>query len=146
MVQLQLPTHLEDISSTRIRENIDLGRDVSNLVDPTVQDLIYRNGLYLREPQYKQLVRASLLDFDRIASPGPALWAELEEALGPLPPPDPRDSVFLLRASGPRPRILGVLTTRILNSGELYNAFGSEELANVVRTRTAGRLQLLTGL
>ena len=146
VVQLQLPTHLEDISSTRIRENIDLGRDVSNLVDPTVQDLIYRNGLYLREPQYKQLVRASLLDFDRIASPGPALWAELEEALGPLPPPDPRDSVFLLRASGPRPRILGVLTTRILNSGELYNAFGSEELANVVRTRTAGRLQLLTGL
>lgn len=146
VVQLQLPTHLEDISSTRIRENIDLGRDVSNLVDPTVQDLIYRNGLYLREPQYKQLVRASLLDFDRIASPGPALWAELEEALGPLPPPDPRDSVFLLRASGPRPRILGFLTTRILNSGELYNAFGSEELANVVRTRTAGRLQLLTGL
>ena len=146
VLQLQLPTHLEDISSTRIRENIDLGRDVSNLVDPTVQDLIYRNGLYLREPQYKQLVRASLLDFDRIASPGPALWAELEEALGPLPPPDPRDSVFLLRASGPRPRILGVLTTRILNSGELYNAFGSEELANVVRTRTAGRLQLLTGL
>ena len=146
VLQLQLPTHLEDISSTRIRENIDLGRDVSNLVDPTVQDLIYRNGLYLREPQYKQLVRASLLDFDRIASPGPALWAELEEALGPLPPPDPRDSVFLLRASGPRPRILGFLTTRILNSGELYNAFGSEELANVVRTRTAGRLQLLTGL
>ena len=146
VVQLQLPTHLEDISSTRIRDNIDLGRDVSNLVDPTVQDLIYRNGLYLREPQYKQLVRASLLDFDRIASPGPALWAELEEALGPLPPPDPRDSVFLLRASGPRPRILGFLTTRILNSGELYNAFDSEELANVVRTRTAGRLQLLTGL
>ena len=146
VVQLQLPTHLEDISSTRIRDNIDLGRDVSNLVDPTVQDLIYRNGLYLREPQYKQLVRASLLDFDRIASPDPALWAELEEALGPLPPPDPRDSVFLLRASGPRPRILGFLTTRILNSGELYNAFDSEELANVVRTRTAGRLQLLTGL
>ena len=75
VIQLQRPTHLEDISSTRIRENIDLGRDVSNLVDPTVQDLIYRNGLYLREPQYKQLVRASLLDFARIAAPDPALWA-----------------------------------------------------------------------
>ncbi len=144
VIQLQLPTHLEDISSTRIRENIDLGRDISNLVDPTVQDLIYRNSLYLREPQYKQLVRASLLDFDRAASPSPALWAELEEALGPLPPPDPRDSVFLLRAAGPRPRILGCLATRVVNSGELYNAFGSEELANLVRTRTAGRIQLLT--
>ena len=146
VVQLQLPTHLEDISSTRIRENIDLGRDISNLVDPTVQDLIYRNSLYLREPQYKQLVRASLLDFSRTDAPSPALWAELEGALGPLPPPDPRDSVFLLRASGPRPRVLGFLTARVINSGELYNAFGSEELAHWVRTRTAGRIQLLTGL
>nr|WP_325241510.1 cytidyltransferase-related domain protein [uncultured Oscillibacter sp.] len=146
VVQLQLPTHLEDISSTRIRENIDLGRDISNLVDPTVQDLIYRNSLYLREPQYKQLVRASLLDFARVAAPDSGFWAELGEALGPLPPPDPRDSVFLLRSNGPRPRVLGFLTGRIVNSGELYNAFGSEELANLVRTRTAGRIQLLTGL
>ena len=146
VVQLQLPTHLEDISSTRIRENIDLGRDISNLVDPTVQDLIYRNSLYLREPQYKQLVRASLLDFARVAAPDSGFWAELGEALGPLPPPDPRDSVFLLRSNGPRPRVLGFLTGRIVNSGELYNAFGSEELANFVRTRTAGRIQLLTGL
>ena len=144
VIQLQLPTHLEDISSTRIRENIDLGRDISNLVDPTVQDLIYRNSLYLREPQYKQLVRASLLDFSRVDAPSPALWAELEEALGPLPAPDPRDGVFLLRASGSRPRVLGFLTTRVVNSGELYNAFGSEELANLVRTHTAGRIQLIT--
>lgn len=146
VIQLQLPTHLEDISSTRIRENIDLGRDISNLVDPTVQDLIYRNSLYLREPQYKQLVRASLLDFSRIDEPDRALWEELSAACGPLPPMDPRDSVFLLRAAGPRPRVLGFLTARVINSGELYNAFGSEELANWVRVRTAGRIQLLTGL
>ena len=146
VVQLQLPTHLEDISSTRIRENIDLGRDISNLVDPTVQDLIYRNSLYLREPQYKQLVRASFLDFSRVETPDPVLWEELSAALGPLPPPDPRDSLFLLRAAGPRPRVLGFLTTRVVNSGELYSAFGSEVLANWVRTRTAGRIQLLTGL
>ena len=146
VIQLQLPTHLEDISSTRIRENIDLGRDISNLVDPTVQDLIYKNSLYLREPQYKQLVRASFLDFSRAEHPDPALWEELAQAVGPLPPPDPRDSVFLLRATGPRSRVLGFLTTRVINSGELYSAFGSEELAHWVRTRTAGRIQLLTGL
>ena len=146
VVQLQLPTHLEDISSTRIRENIDLGRDISNLVDPTVQDLIYRNSLYLREPQYKQLVRASFLEFSREDHPGPALWEELRSVCGPLPAPDPRDSVFLLRAAGPHPRLLGFLTARVINSGELYDAFGSEELAHWVRTRTAGRVQLLTGL
>ena len=146
VIQLQLPTHLEDISSTRIRENIDLGRDISNLVDPTVQDLIYRDSLYLREPQYKQLVRASLLDFSHREGADPALWAELSGALGSLPPPDPRDSLFVLRAAGPRPRVLGLLTSRVINFAGLYDAFGSEELANYVRTRTAGRIQLLTGL
>ncbi|MCI9121770.1 MAG: cytidyltransferase-related domain protein [Oscillibacter sp.] len=144
VVQLQLPTHLEDISSTRIRENIDLGRDISNLVDPTVQDLIYRNSLYLREPQYKQLVRASFLEFSRAEWPDPALWAELTAALGPLPPPDPRDELFLLRTAGSR--ILGALTTRTVHSGGLYETFGSEILAHYVRTRTAGPIQLFTGL
>ena len=31
VVELKLPTHFEDISSTRIRENIDHNRDISNL-------------------------------------------------------------------------------------------------------------------
>ena len=146
VIQLQLPTHLEDISSTRIRENIDLGRDISNLVDPTVQDLIYRNSLYLREPQYKQLVRASFLEFSQAEQPDHTLWNALCSDFGPLPPPDLRDSIFLLRSAGPRSRTLGFLTSRTINSGELYHAFGSEDTANWVRTRTAGRIQLLTGL
>lgn len=51
VLQLQLPPHLEDISSTRIRENVDLNRDISNLIDPVIQDFIYQNGLYLRDSQ-----------------------------------------------------------------------------------------------
>ena len=47
VVELELPEHLEDISSTRIRENVDLNRDISNLIDPSVQEYIYYNGLYL---------------------------------------------------------------------------------------------------
>ena len=56
VLQLRLKRQLEEISSTRIRENIDLGRDIGSLIDPAVQDFIYRNSLYLREPQYKQLI------------------------------------------------------------------------------------------
>ena len=55
VVELELPEHLEDISSTRIRENIDLNRDISNLIDPSVQEYIYYNGLYLREPEYNHI-------------------------------------------------------------------------------------------
>ncbi len=150
VIELQLPTHLEDISSTRIRENIDLGRDISNLIDPAVQDFIYRNGLYLREPQYKQIIRASYLDFSWGSPPSRALWEELAESVadgrGRRPEIDPRDAVCVLRDLGPRPRVLGFLTLRTINDQGLFDALGSETLANYVRRRTAGRIQLLTGL
>lgn len=150
VLQLELPTHLEDISSTRIRENIDLGRDISNLVDPTVQDYIYRNSLYLREPQYKQLLRASDLDFSFVERPDRALMEDLSAAVSEgrsLPPRlEPGDSFMVLRAQGPRPRILGFLTLRTVNTATLYDALGDANLANYVRERTAGRIALLTGL
>ncbi|MCL1983137.1 MAG: hypothetical protein FWG53_08665 [Clostridiales bacterium] len=60
VIELLLPMHLEDISSTRIRENIDLSRDISNLIDPAVQNFIYDNSLYLREPQYKDVLQGRL--------------------------------------------------------------------------------------
>ena len=53
---MTLPPHLEDISSSRIRENVDLNRDISNFVDPVIQDFIYQNGLYLRDTQEKKMM------------------------------------------------------------------------------------------
>ena len=150
IIQLQLPTHLEDISSTRIRENIDLGRDISTLIDPVVQDFIYRNSLYLREPQYKRILRAGDLEFSHISQPDRHLWEELTEVplQGREQPPeiDPRVGLCILRDAGSRPRVLGFLTLRTVNSGGLYEALGDTELADYVRKHTAGRVQLLTGL
>ncbi len=149
VLQLQLPTHLENISSTRIRENIDLGRDISNLIDPAVQDFIYRNSLYLREPQYKQLIRAGSLEFTYLASSDQARRLALAEAVadgGALPELDPRDDICILQDNGSRPRVLGFLTVRTINDRALFDTFGSETLANYVRNHTAGRVQLLTGL
>ena len=65
MTELKLPPHLEEISSTRIREAIDQGRDVSNLIDPVAQEFIYLHGLYRREPQDKPLLRVEELDFQQ---------------------------------------------------------------------------------
>ncbi|MEE3362996.1 MAG: hypothetical protein VZQ84_05485, partial [Anaerovoracaceae bacterium] len=45
VIELTLKKYYEDISSTRIRENIDLRRDISNLIDPVAQNFIYDNDL-----------------------------------------------------------------------------------------------------
>ncbi len=148
LVELHLPTHLEDISSTRIRENIDLGRDISHLIDPAAQDFIYRNSLYLREPQYKKLIRAGSLDFSETTSADPASASLLSEAARRQhrQPPAPGDQVLLLRRLGPQPQVLGALTLRTVSAAGLYEALGSAALADAIRSHAAGRIRLLTGL
>ncbi|MCI8513070.1 MAG: phosphohydrolase [Lachnospiraceae bacterium] len=58
VVNLTLKKYYEDISSTRIRENVDLNRDISNLIDTVAQNYIYDRNLYLREPAYKHVLQA----------------------------------------------------------------------------------------
>jgi len=58
VINLTLKKYYEDISSTRIRENIDLNRDISNLIDSVAQSYIYNRNLYMREPAYKHVLQA----------------------------------------------------------------------------------------
>ncbi len=58
VLNLTLKKYYEDISSTRIRENIDLNRDISNLIDTVAQNYIYDRNLYLREPAYKHVLQS----------------------------------------------------------------------------------------
>ena len=146
VLELQLPTHLEDISSSRIRDNIDLGRDISNLIDPKVQDLIYRNGLYLREPQYKRILLAGDLEFRCIPRPDDALRVEAEEfaaSQGASLPLGEEDTLLLLRRGG---TLLGALSMRDVGSAQLYGVLGSADAADAVRRRAAGRIRLLSGM
>ena len=59
---INLDKFYEDISSTRIRENVDLGRDISDLIDAAAQNYIYDNDLYLRQPAYKHELQARELN------------------------------------------------------------------------------------
>ena len=150
VLQLQLPTHLEDISSTRIRENIDLGRDISNLIDPNVQDYIYQNSLYLREPQYKKVVEVGTLDFSFTAHPGVGLLEEVNAFLAehklPCREMDPRDSLMIIREHAVPHKIMGILSMRTVNSVGLYKALGNAQQADYIRNHSAGRICMVTGL
>ncbi len=150
VIQLQLPPHLEDISSTRIRENVDLNRDISNFIDPVIQDFIYQNGLYLRDSQDKPMLGAGDLEFQWVGQPDPMLLDRIaagqpdREAIRAAIS-DQGDRVLLLRRAG-RGDILGYIAYRSLTTSQLFTALGDTELANRIRLRAAGKTLLITAL
>lgn len=150
VIQLQLPPHLEDISSTRIRENVDLNRDISTFTDPVIQDFIYQNGLYLRDTPDKPLLYAGDLEFQWIDAPSPALLCSLtadypngEEVCAAIL--RRQDSILLLRRTGHQ-RHLGFISYRLLTTSQLFSALEDHELANRIRLRSAGNVLFITAL
>lgn len=150
VIQLQLPPHLEDISSTRIRENVDLNRDISTFTDPVIQDFIYQNGLYLRDTPDKPLLYAGDLEFQWIDTPSPALLISLTAGQ-----PDGeavcaaiirrQDRILLLRRTGHQ-KHLGFISYRLLTTSQLFAALEDHELANRIRLRSAGNVLFITTL
>ena len=150
VIRLQLPSHLKDISSTRIRENVDLNRDISSLVDPVIQDFIYQNGLYLRDSQNKPMLDAGELEFQWLGAPDPILLDSLTAGQ-----PDREvlrssiaqqgDNVLVLRHSRSH-SMLGYVSYRSLSTSQLFAALGDTELANRIRLRASGNVLLITSL
>lgn len=150
IVPLQLPPHLEDISSTRIRENVDLNRDISTFIDPLIQDFIYQNGLYLRDAPDKPLLYAGDLEFQWVETPSPALLLSLtadhpnkEEVCAAIL--RRQDRILLLRSTGQQ-QLLGFVSYHFLTTSQLFAALGDNELANRIRLRAAGNVVFMTTL
>lgn len=154
IVELTLPTHLEDISSTRIREAIDRGRDISNLIDPVAQEFIYRHGLYLREPQDKPLLRAADMVFVRDLR----VTDEVEQLLGRSVLSgqvdggalcqtlrDLGDHLYLLRR-GEEGSVLGFAGFQCLEPHHLFSRLGSTALSGFVRQQAGGRCLVISGI
>ena len=141
IIHLHLPPHLEDISSTRIRENVDLNRDISTFIDPVIQDFIYQNGLYLRDRQDKALLGAGEVDFRWVREPD----ADILNKVIRDRPYHSKDSLLLLQRSDNRDT-LGYIAYRDVPSSDLYSVMGDTQLANRIRLRSAGKTLLITDL
>jgi len=151
VVELTLPPQLEEISSTRIREAVDANRDVSNLIDPMAQEFIYRQGLYLREPQDKPVLRTEDLTFISCSGPEertdtllrrifPASAATMRRRLT-----DSDDELMLL-CDGVSGEVLGAASYRCLDSQHLFARLNDPALSGIVRQNAGGRTLLLSGL
>ena len=145
VLELTLPPQLEEISSTRIREAVDANRDISNLIDPTVQEFIYRRGLYLREPQDKPVLRTEDLSF-LPASPETAekfLRTMLSAALRTQIESRGDDVMVCRDTDG---TILGAASYACLDSARLFARLGDPALSGLVRQNAGGRTLLISGL
>lgn len=123
IVELTLPVQLEDISSTRIRHNIDENRDISSLIDPVAQNYIYEYGLYKREPQFKSIAHRSNIRITRRQSRG----NEREVAI----------------YEGSHKRQLGYVRTCIADNQDLLVELGDSDLAAFIRNDAPGRILMI---
>ncbi len=149
VLELKLPTHFEDISSSRIRENIDYNRDISNLIDPVAQNYIYENSLYLREPQYKQLLRTKAVEICHYdgADGMEMIRTQMEGETAALlqrtvqEPDSCVTAIFEDKAHG---RPAGVMIYRHIATTELYREFQDMDTASYIRKHTSGKIVLVT--
>ena len=151
VVELTLPPQLEEISSTRIREAVDANRDVSNLIDPMAQEFIYRQGLYLREPQDKPVLRTEDLTFISCSGPEERTDALLQRIFPASAAAmcrrlmDSGDELMLL-CDGVSGEVLGAASYRCLDSHHLFARLNDPTLSGIVRQNAGGRTLLLSGL
>ena len=155
LVELELPADLKEISSTRIRENIDMNRDISNFIDPVAQEFIYSRGLYLREPEYKPIIRARAIAFEEAAAPDEALLQEVGKSLLSGEPGkadllrsirESGDRLLLLRNSMDGNRLAGAARLRYLHPKELFPVLKDVHACDMVRSRTSGEVLMISGL
>lgn len=155
VVELTLPVHLEDISSTRIRENIDYNRDISNLIDTVAQNYIYDNSLYLREPQYKHIMQTKLIRFEPLAHRGSGILKDMEGEIrkrghnfeqveGYLQHPDVRTAA--IRDGGMNDKVCALAAVKEINTADLFEEFKNAEMAAYLRQKATGRIIVIGSL
>ncbi len=139
LIEFSLPEHLENISSTTIRDYIDKNLDVSALVDPIVQAYIYEYGLYLRSPMLKHVLTP--LDYLFRIPDSETAPPELFEFLRRTPQPS---AVALYDRRTDKP--MGYAYGHTVTIATLYDELQDVEACSCVRRCTSGKLLLLDGV
>ncbi len=132
---LTLPSYYETVSSTRIREYVDKDLDISMLVDPVVQAYIYEYGLYLRTPQFKQILQPEELYYNRYTAAD--MPGEMRFCVQGREPA----AVGLYTRQGDRP--VGWACGHTAAPSELLEVVEDIEAASYVRMHTSGRILVI---
>ncbi len=155
VLELMLPVHMEDISSSLIRELIDENRDISNLIDPLAQKFIYDYNLYLREPQYKSLIETTSLDIEIVENLSDQIINEIghhifihtdlyENAGEDIN--DKHIKFLIIRESNDEGKIIGFSAFHFIKLTELYREFKNTKVTEHIREAASGRIMIVDGI
>lgn len=155
VINLHLEEHYEDISSTRIRENIDLGRDISNLIDPVAQNYIYANNLYLREPAYKHILQARDMRLEPFKDGEEIVFEDMTDELT-RQGYDMKNiisqmnrqkvKIVAIRDGSMNNKVVAIATVTRLDSIDLLTTFKDQDIAAYIRSKAAGAIAVIGGI
>lgn len=148
---IHLPSSYATISSSQIRNYIDDNRDISSLIDPLVQQYIYENGFYQREPLEKLSLASSHIDIEFAEEITEGLIRRLSNSC------NNKDLVFkilteLSKKTAPKlviikntqtHEILGFTSMHWIRSNILYKELNDDKLSKYVRENASGRIILI---
>ncbi|SMP37771.1 cytidyltransferase [Anoxynatronum buryatiense] len=155
-VRLNLPTQYEEISSTQIRNYIDENRDISRMIDPLAQHLIYKRNLYRNEPQYKSMIQTISLDVDirdhvtyelinNIVSTFHQNYTysfkNIEQVFS-----KPNGRLILIRDVNQNGRILAYAALHWIPSEQIFQEFRDRNISQHIREHYSGRIILIDGI
>lgn len=153
VIRLSLPPQYEDISSTQIRQNIDLNRDISKFMDPLAESYIYNYGLYLREPQYKTLVQSKTIDVEVTRNLDQKTLDEIYESFGHVVNMEHLDFIrtklnyrIILIKSSYTGKLLGFSSLYWVRQNMLYDEFEDPSITDYIRRKVKGRTVLISGI
>jgi nicotinic acid mononucleotide adenylyltransferase len=155
VIHLKLPVHMEDISSSLIREHIDENRDISDLIDPMAQKYIYDYNLYLREPQYKSLIETQSLEINIVENLTDQILSEIghhifvhtdlyrnagEDLTGK------KIKFLIIRESSNSGKIIGFSAFHHIKLTELYKEFKNTMVTEHIRDVASGKILIIDGI
>ncbi len=155
VMHLTLKKYYEDISSTRIRENIDLNRDISNLIDTVAQNYIYDRNLYLREPAYKHVLQAKEISISSYAHRSGASLDGIREDLIARGYDMAVIDAYLARPgvrtlyieNGVRQKKMAAFAAaHRVETGQLLEEFADPAIASHIRDKAAGGIAVIGAL
>lgn len=148
---INLPSTYANISSSQIRSYIDNNRDISSLIDPLVQQYIYENGFYQREPQEKISLPSSYIEIEFAEEITEDFIKRLSNSC------NDKETVYkilteLSKKIAPKlviikniqtHEILGFTSMHWIRSNILYKELDDENLSRYVRENASGRIILI---